>query len=102
MSYALTTENVNDSKIDPVLFRDIKDRNVLFSVADATYDSQHIYEIAQTYDIFIVNPNNPRDGERFEQQFSKLRDTGLEQPRWYSQNRYLLHSYFSFATSSNI
>ncbi|OUB35431.1 hypothetical protein BK708_04785 [Bacillus thuringiensis serovar yunnanensis] len=44
--YALTTANVHDSKIAPVLLRDIEDRNVLFSVADAAYDSQHIYEIA--------------------------------------------------------
>ncbi|WP_197473404.1 transposase, partial [Bacillus sp. VT 712] len=28
---------------------------------------------------------------KIEQQFSKLKDQGLEQPRWYGQNRYLLH-----------
>ncbi|OTW78534.1 ISNCY family transposase, partial [Bacillus thuringiensis serovar cameroun] len=28
---------------------------------------------------------------KIEQQFSKLKDKGLEQPRWYGQNRYLLH-----------
>ena len=28
------------------------------------YDSQHIYEIAGTCDIFPVNPINPRNGEQ--------------------------------------
>ena len=28
---------------------------------------------------------------KIEQQFSKLKDKGLEQPRWYDQNRYPLH-----------
>ncbi|EKS8373823.1 transposase, partial [Bacillus cereus] len=28
---------------------------------------------------------------KIEQQFSHLKDKGLEQPRWYGQNRYLLH-----------
>ena len=28
---------------------------------------------------------------KIEQQFSKPKDKGLEQPRWYVQNRYLLH-----------
>ncbi|MEW4149170.1 transposase, partial [Bacillus thuringiensis] len=28
---------------------------------------------------------------KIEQQFSNLKDKGLEQPRWYGQNRYLLH-----------
>ncbi|MGQ0453534.1 transposase, partial [Bacillus sp. SS-TM] len=90
----------------------------LFSVADAAYDSQRIYEIARTCNIFAMNPINPRNGEqnksthrrvlshfiqtifgkqlmkerrKIEQQFSKLKDKGLEQPRWYGQNRYLLH-----------
>ncbi|MEC2394916.1 DDE transposase [Bacillus thuringiensis serovar shandongiensis] len=118
LSYAFTTANVHDSKMAPVLLRDIQDQNVLFSVADAAYDSQHIYEIARTCDIFAMNPINPRNGEqiksthrrvlfhfaqtvfgkqlmkergKIEQQFSKLKDKGLEQPRWYGQNRYLLY-----------
>ncbi|EOP79329.1 hypothetical protein IGM_06308 [Bacillus cereus HuB4-4] len=118
LSYAFTTANVHDSKIAPVLLRDIQDQKVLFSVADAAYDSQHIYEIARTCDIFAMNPINPRNGEqtksthrrvlfhfaqtifgkqlmkergKIEQQFSKLKDKGLEQPRWYGQNRYLMH-----------
>ncbi|MGE9856473.1 ISNCY family transposase, partial [Bacillus sp. AF62] len=28
---------------------------------------------------------------KIEQQFSHLKDKGLEQPHWYGQNRYLLH-----------
>ncbi|EJP81680.1 hypothetical protein IC1_06131 [Bacillus cereus VD022] len=107
----------------PVLLRDIQDRNVLFSVADAAYDSQHIYEIARISNIFAVNPINPRNGEqiksthrrvlshfvqtffgkqlmkergKIEQQFSNLKDKGLEQPRWYGQNRYLLHAQLVF------
>ncbi|EJP81926.1 ISNCY-like element ISBth165 family transposase [Bacillus thuringiensis] len=118
LSYSFTTVNVHGSKMAPVLLRDIQDRNVLFSVADAAYDSQHIYEIARISNIFAVNPINPRNGEqiksthrrvlshfvqtlfgkqlmkergKIEQQFSNLKDKGLEQPRWYGQNRYLLH-----------
>ncbi|MGR5965279.1 transposase [Bacillus cereus] len=118
LSYAFTTANVHDSKMAPVLLQDIQDQNVLFSIADAAYDSQHIYEIARTCNIFAMNPINPRNGEqlksthrrvlfqfaqtifgkqlmkergKIEQQFSNLKDKGLEQPRWYGQNRYLLH-----------
>ncbi|MBG9829752.1 hypothetical protein BTI679_12200 [Bacillus wiedmannii] len=118
MSYAFTTANVHDNKMALVLLRDIQNRNVLFSVADTAYDSQHIYEIAGTCDIFAVNPINPRNGQRIksthrrvlsyfaqtifgkqltkergeiQQQFSNLKDKGLKQPRWYGQNRYLLH-----------
>ncbi|MGQ7307730.1 transposase, partial [Bacillus cereus] len=77
-----------------------------------------IYNIAGTCDIFPVNPINSRNGEqiksshrrvlshfvtttfgkqllkergKIEQQFSNLKDKGLEQPRWYGKNRYLLH-----------
>ncbi|OTW90200.1 ISNCY family transposase, partial [Bacillus thuringiensis serovar cameroun] len=102
----------------PVLLQDIEDQHVLFSIADAAYDSQHIYKIAGTCDIFPVNPINSRNSEqiksshrrvlslfvtttfgkqlmkerwKIEQQFSNLKDKGLEQPRWFGQNRYLLH-----------
>lgn len=61
LSYVLTTTNVHDNKIAPVLLQDIQNRNTLFSVADAAYDSQSI---------FSINPIKPR---------------------WYGQNRYLLH-----------
>ncbi|EJR91175.1 hypothetical protein IKG_05748 [Bacillus cereus VD200] len=119
MSYAFPTANVLDIKMAPILLQDIKkDQHVLFSVADAAYDSQHIYKIADTFDIFPVNPINPQNGEqikssrrlvlshfvntpfgkqlmkerrKIEQQFSNLKDTGLEQPRLYGQNRFLLH-----------
>ena len=91
---------------------------MLFSVEDATYDSQRIYEMARISNIFAVSPSNPRNGEqiksahrrvlshfiqtifgkqlvkergKIEQQFSHLKDKGLGQPRWYGQNRYLLH-----------
>ncbi|EOO58574.1 hypothetical protein IKE_06259 [Bacillus cereus VD196] len=117
MSYAFPTANVHDIKMAPVLLQDIKDQHVLFSVADAAYDNQHIYKIADTCDIFPVNLINPRSGEqiksshcialsdfinttlgkqlmkerrKIEQQFSKLKDKGLEQPRLYGQNRFLL------------
>ncbi|MEH7735370.1 transposase [Bacillus pumilus] len=118
LSYAFTTANIHDSKMAPVLLQNIKEQHVLFSVADAAYDSQHIYKIAGTCDILPVNPINPRNSEqiknshrrvllhfvnttfgkqllkersKIEQQFSKLKDKGLEQPRWYGENRYLLH-----------
>ncbi|OUB29090.1 hypothetical protein BK708_12105 [Bacillus thuringiensis serovar yunnanensis] len=32
-----------------------------------------------------------KDCGKIEQQFNKLKDKGLEQPRWHDQNRYLLH-----------
>ncbi|HFJ9465847.1 transposase [Bacillus sp. FSL L8-0199] len=118
LSYAFTTANVHDSKMAPVLLRDIQNQHVLFSIADAAYDSQRIYEIARTCNIFDMNPINPINGEqnksthrrilshfiliilgkqlmkergKIEQQFSKHKDKGLEPPRWYGQNRYLLH-----------
>ncbi|WP_242069010.1 transposase, partial [Bacillus thuringiensis] len=59
LSYAFTTANVHDSKIAPALLRNIQNQNVLFSVADAAYDSQHMHKIAGACDIFAVNPINP-------------------------------------------
>lgn len=41
-----------------VLLQDIQDQNVLFSVANAAYDSQHIYEIRRICNIFVINPRN--------------------------------------------
>lgn len=103
MSYTFTTANVHDSKIAPVLLQDIQDQHVLLSVADATYDSQHIYEMAQISNMFVMSPSNPRNGEqiknahrrvlshfiqtifgkqlmkergKIEQQFSNLKDKG--------------------------
>jgi len=123
LSYVFTTANVPDSKMAPVLLQDIKDQNVLFSVADAAYDSQHIYESAKKCNTFAMNPINPRNGDQnkgtyrrvlshfiqtilgkqlmkergnIEQQFSNLKDKGLKQPRWYGQNRYLLHVHLVF------
>ncbi|MBG9937292.1 hypothetical protein ABB04_13470 [Bacillus tropicus] len=58
------TANIHDSKMAPVLLQDIQDQNVLFSVADAAYDSQHIYEIARACNIFALNSINPRNGEQ--------------------------------------
>jgi len=46
------------------LLQDIQDQNVLFSIADTSYDSQYIYEIAGTCDIFAVNPMNPCNSEQ--------------------------------------
>lgn len=63
LSYAFTTANIHDSKMAPVLLRDIQDQKVLFSVSDAVYDSKHIYEIARACDMCAVNPINPRNGE---------------------------------------
>ncbi len=110
LSHAFTKANVHDSKMAPVLLRDIQDQNVLFSVADAAYDIQHIYEIVRVCDIFAMNPINPQNSEqikgthrhvlfhfaqtifgkqltkergKIKQKFSKLKDKGLEQPRWY-------------------
>lgn len=75
-------------------------------------------EFFSALDICAVNPLNPCNGEqiksthrrilshfiqtifgkqlmkergKIEQQFSKLKDGGLEQPHWHDQNRYLLH-----------
>lgn len=47
-----------------VLLQDIGDQHVLFSITDAVYDSQHIYTIVGTYDIFPVNPINSRNSEQ--------------------------------------
>ncbi|NMW16684.1 hypothetical protein A6E22_27275 [Bacillus cereus] len=118
MSYAFTTTNVYNNKMAPVLLRDIQNRNVFFSVADAAYDSQHIYKIAGTCDIFVVKTIPPRNGQqiksthrrvlsyfaqtifdkqltkergKIEQQFSNIKDKELKQPHWYGQNRYQLH-----------
>ncbi|PEM46671.1 hypothetical protein CN636_06410 [Bacillus toyonensis] len=87
-----------------------------------------MYKIVETYNIFAVNPIHPRSGEqiksthrrvlsdfvyttfgkkglkergKIELQFSKLKDQGLEPPRWYGHNCYLLRIYFSFATPSS-
>lgn len=64
--YAFTTTNVHDSKIVSVLLllQGIKNQHMLFSVADAVYDSQLIYKIAGTCDIFLINPINQRNGEQ--------------------------------------
>lgn len=115
LSYAFTTANVHDSKMAPVLFQYIQDRNVLFSVADATYDSQHIYGVSQTYNIVAVNPTHPRNVEqikstqprvlslftqaifdkqlmkerrKIEQQFRNFKHKGLEQSHLFGINWY--------------
>lgn len=56
----------------PVLLKDIQDRNVLFSIADAAYNSQHIYKIAETCDIFPVNPINLRNGEQIKSTYRRV------------------------------
>lgn len=118
LSCAFITANVQGSKMTPSLLQHVKNRNVLFSIADAAYDSQHIYGAASTCNIFPVNSLNSRKGKEtkishrrvlltflqttfgtqlmkerreIEQQFSKLKDRGLEQPRLYRQNCYLLN-----------
>ncbi|KIU74542.1 hypothetical protein C797_12266 [Bacillus thuringiensis Sbt003] len=37
---------------------------MLFSIADAVYDSQHLYHNADMCDIFLVNPINSRNGQQ--------------------------------------
>lgn len=37
-----------------------------------------------------------------QQQFSKLKDKGLEQPRWYGQNRYLLYVHNEYEYDYNL
>lgn len=64
LSYVLTTANVHNSKVAPVLFQDIEDQHVLFSIADAVYDSQHPYHNADMCDIFLVNLINLRHGQQ--------------------------------------
>lgn len=44
--------------------RNIEVQNVLFSITDTPYNSQYIYKITQIYNIFSMNPINPRDGEQ--------------------------------------
>ncbi len=76
---------------------------MLFSVADATYDSQHIYEMARACNIFAINPINllnveqikstyglshftknifgknlMKERRRIEQHLSKLKNKGIE------------------------
>lgn len=57
---------LHDSKIVSVLLllQGIKNQHMLFSVADAVYDSQLIYKIAGTCDIFLINPINQRNDEQ--------------------------------------
>lgn len=64
LSYVFTTANIHDRKVAPVLLRIIRDRNVLFSVADAAYDNQHIYEITETFNSFAVNLINSCNGKQ--------------------------------------
>jgi IS5 family transposase len=127
LSYAFTTANVHDSKMAPVLLQDIEDQHVLFSIADPLMIITYIYKIADMCDIFPVNPINPRNGEQIksshrrvlshfvtttfwetvdEKSVGKLNRSlvnskikGLEQPRWYGQNRYLLHVQLVFSDS---
>lgn len=65
LSYAFTIANVYDSKMASIFLRNIQDQNVLFFAADAAYDSQYIYEIARTCDIFDMNPVNPQNSGKF-------------------------------------
>lgn len=92
--------------------------NIEFALGDAAYDSEKIRKTAEQVGIFFVSPINRRKNEerkdaygrvipiflknRFgkwlfgfrssiEQVFNQLKSDGLEQPRWYGLNRYLLH-----------
>ncbi len=96
----------------PVIIQDIKDQHVLFSIADAAYDSQSFYKLAGMCNIFPVNSINLCNGEQIksshgrvlshfvtttfgkqlmkecgeiEKQFSNFKDKGLKQPRWYGE-----------------
>jgi len=88
------------AKIAPVLLQDIQNQNVLFSVADSAYDSQHLYKIARMCNIFAMHPKNGeqiksthrrvllyfvqtifskqlmKEREKIEKQFSKLKIKG--------------------------
>lgn len=55
MSYAVTIPNVHNSKMDPVLLQNIQNYNVLFSVTNAVYGSQQIYEMTKICNLFSIN-----------------------------------------------
>ena len=44
----------------------------------------------------ILGKQLMEERRKIEQQFSHLKDKGLEQPRWYGQNGYLLHVHLVF------
>ncbi len=88
------------------------------ALGDAAYDSEKVRQMAEQTGIFFISPINPRDSKRrkdaygrmmpsflrielgkwlfrflntIEQTFNRLKNDGLEQPRWYGGHRYLLH-----------
>jgi transposase len=118
LSYQFTTANVYDSVPAPSLLRSLPQKQVEMIVADKAYDSKKIREAANQTDVFFLSPINKRRSAKrkdsygriipcflstslgkwlmkqrtdIERQFNILKDKGLEQPRLFGFNRYLLH-----------
>jgi hypothetical protein len=112
------TTNRNDAAVALELFLCLKEWGIEFALGDAAYGSEKVRQMAEQTGIFFISPINPRNSDerkyaygrvippflktefgkwlfRFrntiEQTFNRLKNDGLEQPRWYGFNRYLLH-----------
>lgn len=118
LSRVFTTANRNDAAIALKLFPSVKEWDIDFALGDAAYDSEKVRQTAKQIGIFFVSPINPRNSDKqkaaygrvippflktefgkwlfrfrnsIEQTFNRLKNDGLEQPRWYGFHRYLLH-----------
>jgi hypothetical protein len=118
LSHVFTTANRNDAAVALKLFPSVKEWDIEFALGDAAYDSEKVRQMAKQTGIFFVSPINPRNSDKrkdaygrvippflktefgkwlfrfrnsIEQTFNRLKNDGLEQPRWYGFHRYLLH-----------
>lgn len=118
LSYQFTTANVYDSVPAPSLLQSLLGKQIEIVVAHKAYDSKKIRAAANQADVFFLSPINKRRGGNrkdsygrtipyflsttlgkwfmkqrtdIERKFNILKDKGLEQPRLFGFNRYLLH-----------
>ena len=118
LSYQFTTANVYDSVPAPDLLQSLTRKQIEMVIADKAYDSKKIRKAANEVDLFFLSPINRRRSAKrkdsygriiplfldtflgkwlmkqrtdIERQFNILKDKGLEQPRLFGFNRYLLH-----------
>jgi Transposase DDE domain len=118
LSHFFTTANRNDATVALKLFPSVKEWEIEFALGDAAYDSEKVRQMAEQTGIFFVSPINLQNSEKrkdaygrvippflktefgkwlfrfrnsIEQTFNRLKNDGLEQPRWYGFNCYLLH-----------
>lgn len=118
LSYQFTTANVYDSVPAPALLQSLSGKQIEIMIADKAYDSKKVRKAADQADVFFLSPINKRRSDKrkdsygrmipcfldtslgkwlmkqrtdIERQFHILKDKGLEQPRLFGFNRYLLH-----------